>query len=324
MTSFSDNYNPASAGKGSLSSGASASPGKGSLSSGASALPRYHKRAFAHNYRAPFIYHIILKKNDGFSKFGSVKGDARITPGLPGSACIDETVLGKTIAKSILGIQKQFPIIQIYQFVVMPDHVHILLRVKEWSEYHLDSYIEALVSNIGKSYSKAIGEEISGRDIFQPGYCDKPLLLKRSLDGLFRYIRENPHRLAMRRQFPHFFQRVRKLRIGEKEYEAYGNLFLFRNPDKEAVKISRKFTSEEKERKKSAWLSAASEGTVLVSPFISPAEKAIRAEAEALGAKIILLSCRLSGWRRWTVWDYASFRNGWMESLCMRHLLTGK
>lgn len=257
---------------------------------GETSLPRYHKRAFAHNYFAPFIYHIILKKKDSFSKFGSVKGDSRIAPGLPGSAFIEESDLGKTIAKSIIGIQRQFPILQVYQFIVMPDHVHILLRVKEWSEKNLDFYIETLVANIVKNYSKTIAREISGKDIFQPGYCDKPLLLKRSLDGLFRYIRENPHRLAMRMQFPQFFRRTRKLRIGEKEFEAYGNLFPLRNPDKEAVKISRKFTFAEKEQKKSSWLSAASEGTILVSPFISRDEKAIRAEAEAISAKIILIT----------------------------------
>lgn len=259
------------------------------LSSGVN-LPRYHKRAHAHNYRAPFIYHIILKKEDNFKKFGSVRGDARISPGLPGCAFIEESDLGKVIAKSIIAIQRQFPILQVYQFIVMPDHVHILLRVKEWSGKHLDFYIESLVSNISDNYSHLIGTPTSTEDIFQPGYCDKPLLLKRSLNGLFRYIRENPHRLAMRQQFPHFFQRIRKLSIGEKEYEAYGNFFLFRNPDKEAVKISRKFTIEEKEQKKSVWLSAAYKGTVLVSPFISPFEKAIRIEAEVLGAKIILIT----------------------------------
>lgn len=127
-------------------------------------------------------------------------------------------------------------------------------------------------------------------EIFERGYCDKPLYEERSLDGLFVYIRENPHRLAMRMQYPQFFQRVRKLKINDAEYEAYGNLFLFRNPDKEPVKISRKHTPEERERNRALWLSHASEGTVLVSPFISPAEKDIRTEAEALGAKIILIT----------------------------------
>lgn len=263
---------------------------KTSLSLGETILPRYHQRAFAHNYRAPFIYHIILKKKENFEKFGLVRGDARIAPGCPGSAFIDESELGKIIARSIIIIQRQFPIIQIYQFIVMPDHVHILLRVKEWSEKHLDFYIETLISNIGHHYSNLIGRQIPGSDIFQPGYCDKPLLLNRSLDGLFRYIRENPHRLAMRQQFPNFYQRVRKLKINDKEYEAYGNLFLFRNPDKICVKISRRFSQEEKDSKKTEWLKAAANGTVLVSPFISKDEKAIRSDAEALGAKIILIT----------------------------------
>ena len=125
--------------------------------------------------------------------------------------------------------------------------------------------------------------------IFEQGYCDKPLLLKRSLDALYNYIRQNPHRLAIRQQYPKFFQHLRSLPIDGKEYAAYGNLFLFRNPDKEAVKISRGSQPEEISEKKTAWLSAVSKGTVLVSPFISPAEKDIRSEAEALGAKIILI-----------------------------------
>ena len=259
------------------------------LSSGGS-LPRYHQRAFAHNYHAPFIYHVIIKKQQITERFGSVRGNALIAPGQPGCAYIEESQLGKIIARSIIGIQRQFAILQIYQFSVMPDHVHILLRVKDWSEKHLDFYIEALRVNIATAYSKATGRQTASLDIFQPGYCDKPLLLNRSLDTLFRYVRENPHRLAVRMQFPQFFQRRRCVKVGEEEFEAYGNLFLLRNPDKEAVRISRSFSEEENARKKADWLYAAARGTILVSPFISPAEKAIRSEAEALGAKIILIT----------------------------------
>lgn len=151
------------------------------LSRGEPKLPRFHKRAFAHNYHAPFIYHIIIKKQDGMMRFGIVRGDARIAPGQPGCAYIEENSLGRIIAKAILDIQKQFPILQIYQFKVMPDHVHILLRVKDWSEQHLDFYIERLKSDIGKIYSDNIGRQVSASDIFQPGYCDKPLLLNRSV-----------------------------------------------------------------------------------------------------------------------------------------------
>lgn len=253
-------------------------------------LPRYHKRAFAHNYHAPFIYHIILKKMKGAMAFGAIGGDARIPYGTDGCAYIKESALGSIIAKKVIEIQKNFPILQVYQFCVMPDHVHILLRVKDWSTHHLDYYIEYLKATIASKYSQSLNKTVTGENIFEPGYCDKPLLLKRSLDTLFHYIRQNPHRLAMRQQYPEFFQRTRNIQIGDNHFEGYGNLFLLRNPDKEAVKISRKDSPEAVAAKTAQWLDAASRGTVLVSPFISPKEKEIRNAAEAQGAFIILVT----------------------------------
>lgn len=244
----------------------------------------YHRRAFAHDYYAPFIYHIILKKARGCEAFGTIDGDARIAPGKPGCARIKENGLGKIIAKTILHFPYEFPIIKILQFCVMPDHVHILLQILYRSDKHLDFYIDTLEKLIASKSGKSL------EDIFEEGYCDKPLYDNRSLDGLFRYIRENPHRLAMRRQYPQFFQRARNIQIGERQYEAYGNLFLLRNPDKEAVKISRKDSPEAIAEKTERWLDEASRGTVLVSPFISPREKEIRAKAEAQDASIILVT----------------------------------
>lgn len=249
----------------------------------------YHRRALNHDYYAPFIYHIILTKAKDCESFGTVVGDARIAPGLPGSADISESTLGKIIAKEIIHLPYEYPIIKQHQFKVMPYHVHVLLQVLFWSDEHLDFYIDFLRARIAAKYSKIKGESITDENIFEKGYCDKPLLLKRSLDSLYEYIRQNPHRLAMRQQFPQFFQHRRSVTIGDDEYGAYGNLFLFRNPDKEAVKISRSFSKEEILEKKTTWLSAASKGTILVSPFIYPLEKEIRSEAEALGAKIILI-----------------------------------
>lgn len=257
----------------------------------------YHRRAFAHNYYAPFIYHIILKKNPACEAFGHVKGDAGIRPGCEGCAYIEETALGRVIAKSIVHLPYEHRILKLLQYCVMPDHVHVLLQVRYKSYKHLDFYIDSLKQRVAAKYSKIAGRLITEDEIFEPGYCDKPLYDNRSLDGLYTYIRENPHRLAMRIQYPQFFSRARKLIIGDKEYEGYGNLFLLRNPDKEAVKISRKFTPAEKERKRHDWLAQAAEGTILVSPFISRDEKQIRAEAEALGASIILITHEAFGER---------------------------
>lgn len=249
----------------------------------------YHRRAFRHNYFAPFIYHIIIKKAVSCEPFGTIDGDARIAPGNQGCARVKESAIGSVIAKSILHLPYTHPILKLHQFCVMPDHVHLLLQVLQWSDYHLDCYIDSLKGSISTKISAKFGRPITEEDVFEKGYCDKPLYDNRSLDGLYRYIRENPHRLAMRQQYRLFFQRCRKLKIAEEEYEAYGNLFLFRNPDKEAVKISRKFSDKEKELKRERWISGASTGSILVSPFISKEEKLIRMEAEACGGKIILI-----------------------------------
>lgn len=250
----------------------------------------YHRRSFHHDYHNPFIYHIILKKIKDCESFGSVTGDARIAPGNPGCAAINETRLGKIIAKSLLRLPYDHPILKLYQFCVMPDHLHILLQLLFRSDNHLDFYIDNLKEKIATRYSNQTGRPITADEIFESGYCDKPLYDDRSLDSWYRYIRENPHRLAMRIQYPMFFQRVRNLRIGNHDCQAYGNLFLLRNPDKATVKVSRKYSEEEKQKRKAQWIESASRGTILVSPFISPTEKAIRTKAESLGAKIILVT----------------------------------
>ncbi len=90
---------------------------------------------------------------------------------------------------------------------------------------------------------------------------------------------------------------MRRLKIANQEYESYGNLFLFRNPEKTAVIIRSAFTQDEVNEKKNRWLESAGKGTVLVSPFISKSEKSIRSEAEVIGANIILITHEAFGER---------------------------
>lgn len=205
-------------------------------------------------------------------------------------AAICESLLGRVVAKMVLRLPHDFPTLMLHQFCVMPDHLHLLLQVLVRSDRHLDFYIDHLKQRIADRYAIETGRPLCTGDIFEEGYCDKPLYDDRSLDGWYRYIRENPHRLAMRKQYPDFFQRARGIMISGRECQAYGNLFLLRNPDKVAVKVSRKYSAEEKLEKRRFWLERASKGSVIVSPFISPAEKTIRTEAETLGANIILIT----------------------------------
>lgn len=125
--------------------------------------------------------------------------------------------------------------------------------------------------------------------MFAKGFNDQILKKSRSLDTLYRYIRENPRRLAVRRAFPEYFRRTNSLRIGKVVYQAYGNLQLLENPFREQVVVHRADSEERRRNNLEQWLYTASNGGVLVSPFISPAEKAVRDRADAIDGRFILI-----------------------------------
>lgn len=66
-------------------------------------------------------------------------------------------------------------------------------------------------------------------------------------------------------------------------------MFLLRNPLIDNVVVHRRYTEQELAAERARWEHVAANGGVLVSPFISAAEKEERRNAEALGAKIIFI-----------------------------------
>lgn len=253
-------------------------------------MSRYYTlRCYGHNYYAPFIYHIILNKKEGFPSFGTVGGDASIPPGEKGCAYIRRSDYGQKMATALARWQKEYPFIKVWRYMVMPDHLHLLINIAMHTEKHLSYYITTLKYTAAKLMAPIAGRDLNPSDVFMENFCDKPLFRERSLKALIAYIDENPHRLAMRFQHPEFFQRKRNLQIDNRQVEAYGNLFLLKNPDKLAVKISRRFKAEEVERLRKSWLTEACKGSVLVSPFIHPKENEILKEAISGNCAIILI-----------------------------------
>lgn len=199
------------------------------------------------------------------------------------------TGCGKVIEHHIREIAHICPAIRLLQYIIMPDHVHMLIFVTEKTEKALGSYIAALKVRIGQNLGRG--------SIFLPDFYDRILYKKHSLDVIFKYIKLNPYRLAVRIANPEFFQCTHCLNIGGTPHDAYGNLQLIDNPFKAQVVVHRADSLEVKQRKRDFWLHLAANGGVLVSPFISKEEKAIRQEAEALGGKVILITDRKYGSR---------------------------
>lgn len=213
--------------------------------------------------------------------FGILQGDYRIQTGQKGAAFISSTALGKAIKNTLRRFNSTEPNVRVLQYALMPDHLHILLFV----EYPTEDTLGKIIARFKIEVNKAAGTT----GVFAKGFNDQILKSSRSLAVLYRYLRENARRLAVRRARPEFFRRVNALEIGVKTFQAYGNFQLLDCPFKEQVIVHRTDSSETRQKNREQWLYTAANGGVLVSPFISPAEKEIRKEAEESGGRFILI-----------------------------------
>lgn len=247
----------------------------------------FNRRALFQDYKAPTTYHITIVKSRGIPCFSHITPEARVV--------LSE--LGLIIYRQLKDFfSRNARLMQLYQYVIMPDHIHLLLRVTTMMPKHLGCYIAVLEGNISRAWNNCLAGNPDSlragefRSVFEKNYNDKIITLRRSLDTVFNYIRQNPRRLAVRMANPDYFRRIRRLPLFGRDYIAYGNLQLLDNPFKTQVVIHRSDTPEIRRANRQHWLRAAANGGVLVSPFISAPEKEIRREAEELGGRFILIT----------------------------------
>lgn len=239
-------------------------------------------RAKWHDYSAKSIYHITLLKSPEMPAFGSLAGDWQIPAGAPGSPYIASSPLGKAVKETLRELPLIHPALKLYSYALMPDHLHLLIRV----EANLD---EILGRKIGR-FKDRVNKRVGAIGVFAPGFNDQILTASRSLDLIFNYIRSNPYRLAVRKANPDFFRRINNLTLGNTPCQAYGNIHLLDNPFKDQVIVHRADSAESFANMKEHWLYTAANGGVLVSPFISPREKEVREEAERNNGRFILIT----------------------------------
>jgi len=125
--------------------------------------------------------------------------------------------------------------------------------------------------------------------LFEPNYNDKVLMRAGQLETWKRYLNDNPRRLLMKREHPDLFRVQRNVGIAGMTFSAIGNLFLVQRPVRLQVQCSRSMNAADIEAYKSRMLAAARSGAVLVSPSISPGEKAVMRAAFDEGLPVVLL-----------------------------------
>lgn len=133
------------------------------------------------------------------------------------------------------------------------------------------------------------GEDRSHGLLFARGYNDKLLLRSGQLDTWMNYLADNPRRLLMKYEYPDLFRVQRNVEAAGMLFSAIGNRFLLDRPIRLQVQCSRSLTNEQIQDKVQECLAAARQGAVLVSPAISPGEKAVMRAVFDQGLPLIYL-----------------------------------
>lgn len=225
--------------------------------------------------------------------FGKIVGDTSIPHGYPGTPSIQLSELGNEIITcEVPKMHEHYPMVDVWKLCIMPDHIHMILRVSEQlpEGVHLGNVINGFKSGCNFCYWRIFNYDTLSREgLFELGYNDRILLDNEQLNRWKRYLDDNPRRLLVKRLNPELFTVLHDITIQGEQCQIIGNRFLLDHPDKAAVIVHRRYTQHEIGKLREQWLACGANGGVLVSAAISPAEKSIMREAMDRGYKIILL-----------------------------------
>ena len=241
------------------------------------------RRKQGHDYTAPSIYLITVVTRARKPLLGTLDGNT------PDNAFVRPTILGESVISSFRDIENIVKIktgcsVQVLQYQLMPDHFHGILYVIDPlpSSYHLGKIVGAWKGACSRAYWKivegiGVDNQIVKVSLFEDGYNDRVLVRKNQLQNWIRYLKDNPRRLWLKQHYSDRLTKVYDFQAGKSghRYTAVGNTFLVTYPEIVQVRCHRNLTEAEIRSEVEHYLALARCGAVMVSPFISPAEKAV-------------------------------------------------
>ena len=258
------------------------------------------------DYKRPFFYMVTLKKLPGLPAFSRVvaseepPADGRYLEMTP------EYTAFARIIRSFAG--KWRGIAPIECFAIMPDHIHLLLKIEDTPDrLALGKYVYQLEKAMAGEYweLRAHGSARStlGADGTAPATLGPPApvferewhdwIVKKDgqLTAFTRYIRENGLRAWRRQRNRHFFTTVRDIVFAGRTWHAYGNEELLSLPVLEPFRCSRSWTEDGPE-----WSEAIGRAERIgpagagVGTFMSSCEKACGNAIFKAGGSLVVLT----------------------------------
>lgn len=138
--------------------------------------PRMTRRAFFCDYRAPGFFMITITAAAGTPPLGRLSTDG-------GSPQIILSPLGELIRQSIETFTANTPEIHIPAYIIMPDHFHMILHVRQRLPRHLGRIIGAFKGEISGRHAQLAGApEVT--PLFKPKFHDRIVTRRGQLDTL--------------------------------------------------------------------------------------------------------------------------------------------
>ncbi len=240
-----------------------------------------NKRMFAHDYTRVGFYMITLVTAGRRPLFGPCR-DTRV----------HLSPAGEVVQRRWLEIPRHRPAIETNTLEVMPDHLHGIVYVREQLPKPVGQTIRGYKSGATSELRKLFDNP--ALNVWEEGYNDQIAMCSDTLRAQRRYIRDNPRRFCLRKAHPDLFVRVNRLdnpRLPEGEtWAGFGNLFLLDKPRLLPVQVSRRVAPDALAALKAEVADQTEAGAVMVSPFLSPGEKAIAAQVmeQEYGSLILL------------------------------------
>ena len=229
----------------------------------------------------------------------------------PKEASIQRTELGEQLVETLLAHPTFFPEVRILQFCLMPDHLHAILHVTRPMKESINVVVRSFwqgAKKLGRAYSASLSSpslsipSASHAGTLDPIFTERPFVRPLSrrgqLQSMFTYIKHNPQRLATKRLMPGFFRVQEGIDIAGRSYSGVGNIRLLHNKCFAPVHVRSMWVKDAEQHGNAQQLRdymnscilSARQGTVMVSPFISPKEKEVLSVLLAEKHPFILLS----------------------------------
>lgn len=259
------------------------------------------------NYRSPFFYMITLKKRKGLPVFSRItkKNEDDIRSSFPTlttkylsqrpDAFVEVTPITKALLATISEFSHDIRCVEpITTVAIMPDHIHMLIRIiNTGTQMPLGNIVALLMRKLSHAYWNAIGQQQKLQKlnhVFEHEWHDWIVMHNNQLKAFRHYILTNPFRAWRRMRCQAMFMSSHKVKFLNRTWHAYGNDMLLESPVIVPLKGHRQTKPESP-----AWnelVAAAARigpGGAGISTFMSPLEKTCgNAIAKAGGGMIVL------------------------------------